>query len=116
MATKIVYPFEQFPFFSGKRPVLASGEVEIEILSVKPPVTRTKDLPYPPGDQEIYTWRINRAELWLGRRGKVAADLIANDWLRQDLERWLRGKHGFLIESALQKVHRKLAVPSEGEN
>jgi hypothetical protein len=115
MGAKIVYSFEHFPFFNGKRPALASGEVEIEIMSVKPPVSRTNDLPYPPGDHEIYTWRMNRADLWLGRKGKVAADLGENAWLRQDLERWLRGKHGFLIEQALRKVYRKLALPSEGE-
>lgn len=101
---QIWYPFEKFPLFQGRRPVLTKGEAECQTLFIGP---GSKDEP-----RVVVRWQVGTIRLHAGSKlqDKTADDLARDSWLRQDFERWLRGHHGHAIERLL-----RAAQPHQGD-
>lgn len=90
----IKYPFVRFPFFDGRRPILAKGSAFCEVVSIGPK-TET-------GESGKLQWRITKIEMTAGKK-HTAVNLASNEWLNQDFGRWLRGCHGLEIEKLLRQ-------------
>ncbi len=103
---KIQHFFNGFPFYNGKRVLVVQGDCECQLVRIKQSPTATKEVPFPPGDHEILTYQINAVDLYAGRKGRTVADLTTNLWLLDDVRRWIRGKHGYVIEALLRAEYR----------
>jgi len=98
--------FEGYPLYvdDGNDTVLGKGQVSYKLLHVKPSPTRSKEVPFPPGDLEEIRWEITATELWWpGKDAKKPREAAVT---MEDLHRWIRGKHGYDIEADLRKKWR----------
>lgn len=98
---KISFAFSEFPLFDGRRPIYVKGDVTCESLSIK------QSDPPELGDIK---WHITDVKIDASLRGKLKVNLAQDEWLRQDLSRWLRGRHGAEIERQLRGE-----IPHQGE-